>query len=167
MTHIDSSNFLPIPGFANYEVSDRGLVRNVRTGRTIKPYVHAAGYLRVSLFREGKQFRHYVHRLVLLTHAPVEGSDKLTVNHLDGDKLDNRLSNLEFCTAAENNKHSRDVLGNKGFGPDRPVSLCDGRRFPSLSAAARALGRDYTAVRHAIARGTRCAGFRVSASSAA
>ena len=163
---ITSSTFLPIPGFEDYEISDHGEIRKVTTGRTVKAYAHNSGYIRVNLARGGKQLNRLVHRLLLQTHAPVPGCDKLTVNHISGDKLDNRLSNLEFCTIAENTTHSRTVLGNRASGATRPVSLCDGRSFPSMTAAARALGRSVTTVNKAITLGYRVAGFAVSAVSA-
>lgn len=62
-----------------------------------------------------------VHRLVLMTYAPVEGMDELHVNHKDGDPTNNHLSNLEWCTPSENNTHSFRILKNKNprYDPDK------------------------------------------------
>ena len=62
------------------------------------------GYKRVSLCKEGKVKTISVHRLVALNF--VEGNQNLTVNHKDGDKLNNHFSNLEFISRSENVKHA-------------------------------------------------------------
>lgn len=49
-----------------------------------------------------------VHRLLMLTFCPVIGSENLQVNHKNGEKLDNRLENLEWCTHKENLRHAWD-----------------------------------------------------------
>ncbi len=51
-----------------------------------------------------KTFR--LHRLVLMAFKPIENMDTLEVNHIDGDKTNNRLENLEWCTASENQQHA-------------------------------------------------------------
>jgi len=51
-----------------------------------------------------------VHRIVLSTFAPVEGWETLTVNHIDGNCLNNNLENLEWMTQSENTKYSREIL---------------------------------------------------------
>lgn len=51
-----------------------------------------------------KTFR--VHRLVLLAFRPIENSDDFEVNHIDGNKENNNLDNLEWCTASENQQHA-------------------------------------------------------------
>ena len=56
-----------------------------------------------------------MHRVVLSTFAPVEGWESLTVNHKNGNPLDNRLENLEWMTLSENTSHARRILGS-GMG---------------------------------------------------
>lgn len=55
-----------------------------------------------------------VHRLVLMAFKPVENMDNLEVNHIDGDKKNNRLDNLEWCTSSENQRHAFSIGLNKG-----------------------------------------------------
>ena len=55
-----------------------------------------------------------VHRLVLMAFKPVENMDNLEVNHIDGDKKNNRLDNLEWCTSSENQQHAFSIGLNKG-----------------------------------------------------
>lgn len=54
----------------------------------------------------GKKKTYRAHRLVLMAFKPVDDMDKLEVNHINGDKKDNRLENLEWVTSSENQKHA-------------------------------------------------------------
>ena len=70
------------------------------------------GYHTVTLYRNGSPpHQVLVHRLVLSCHKGSEPA-RLHVNHIDGNKTNNHLDNLEWCTPKENNHHSRTVLGN-------------------------------------------------------
>lgn len=64
----------------------------------------------------GKDKKFFIHRLVLQTFKPVEDMDKLQVNHIDGDKQNNHVDNLEWCTQSENQKHAykHGLNSNKG-----------------------------------------------------
>lgn len=98
-----------------YEISDlfniRSLDRIVKRpgirgdmkvkGKNLKQFIDNNGYLRVSI--KGKF--HSLHRLIALNFLPkVEG--KNIINHKDGNKINNELSNLEWCNYYENNNHS-------------------------------------------------------------
>ena len=65
------------------------------------------GYFRVSLSKEGTVKAISVHRIVAMTF--IEGNEKLTVNHKDGNKLNNHYSNLEFISSVENLKHAHRI----------------------------------------------------------
>lgn len=58
---------------------------------------------------DGKRHRYSVHRLILENFKPVENMDKMQVNHIDGNKWNNKLSNLEWVTCSENNKHAHKI----------------------------------------------------------
>ncbi len=55
---------------------------------------------------DGKKKTFRLHRLVMLAFNPIENSKDLEVNHKDGNKLNNKLSNLEWCTSSENQQHA-------------------------------------------------------------
>ena len=94
--------WVKIKGYDNYSISEYGDIRNDKTGRVLKQHQDANGYLSVCLYNNGKQKRLLVHRLVLT--AFTEQSD-LQVNHIDENKHNNKLTNLEWCTQRENNVH--------------------------------------------------------------
>ena len=93
-----------------YQVSDMGNVYSLVSSRVLKPNL-VLGYHQVGLSKNWVVKYYYVHRLVALTFLP-NPEAKREVNHIDGVKTNNSLSNLEWCTRSENLVHSRDVLGN-------------------------------------------------------
>lgn len=102
-----------IPGYNGmYEASNSGLIRRTRMHGRYSPgplaqSKHTAGYLTVALSIKGKQRTLYIHRLVMLAFF---GKSALDVNHIDGDKTNNRLSNLEYVSRKENTRHAAEVL---------------------------------------------------------
>lgn len=120
-----ASKWKEVPGYEGiYEVSDKGIVRSVdrlcKSGRPAKGVIRATysdkdGYKRVGLYRDGKGAQFGVHRLVASAFLPKE-IGKIYVNHKNGIKDDNRLENLEWCTAKENSRHAVDT----GLKPRSP-----------------------------------------------
>lgn len=90
-----------------YIINEKGEIWNVNTGNKISTKVEKDGYLRVSLMKypKGTTYRQ-VHRLMMMAFRPVENMEKLQVNHLDGNKLNNDFSNLEWVTPQQNIQHA-------------------------------------------------------------
>ena len=97
-----------------YEVSTWGRVRNLETGRLRKIQQHkATGYLSIALWDKmtKKPKRLAVHRMVASTF--IDNPHNLPeVNHIDGNKGNNAVNNLEWCSISHNIQHSSCVLGN-------------------------------------------------------
>lgn len=87
-----------------YQVSDLGRVRSKKYGRwkVMRPGKDSGGYLRVDLCKDGKQKQYYIHRLVAQTFIENDDESKSQINHRDECKQNNRLWNLEYCTASYN-----------------------------------------------------------------
>lgn len=95
----------------NYFVADNGTVfsrpRQGNKGGELKqrPHNHSGGYMCVDLRIGGKKTRVFVHRLVAQAFLD-NPENKHCVNHKDGDKSNNSVENLEWCTHSENMKHA-------------------------------------------------------------
>ena len=96
--------FVKIDGFEKYEVSNLGKVRNIKSGRILKPYLTKKGYLMHLLYENNKQNHLLLHRIIATAFID-NPEEKPQVNHIDENKLNNDLSNLEWCTVRENNIH--------------------------------------------------------------
>lgn len=99
----------PVGIIDGYEVSSAGRVRNASTLKFIKPSSSGCGYLKVGLYNNGKVRQINLHRLVALVFLDKTGD---VVNHKNGIKTDNCVSNLEWTTRSANELHSRYVLHN-------------------------------------------------------
>ena len=113
----------------NYEVSNFGVVRR-RTpgrktypGRVLKSVLMGMGYYVVNPVICGKNFLMYVHHIVAL-HFMGETPGGCEINHIDGDKLNNRFDNLEFVSHLENMRHARS-LGLISYRVRYPQSSID------------------------------------------
>ena len=113
------SIFKPIKGFENmYEISNYGIIKSVDRNiickdgqikpiksRYIRPADNGSGYKFVYLWKDNKQHRYYVHRLVDETFIP--NPDNLPeINHIDNNKNNNHVNNLEWCSYGQNIKHA-------------------------------------------------------------
>ena len=161
-----------IENHSGYMVSDKGRVKSIDRviirgngrrmtlkGRILTPSFVGGGYLTV-LLENHLQFR--VHRLVAIAFIP-NPENKPYVNHKDGDKTNNCVDNLEWCTASENTKHAYDIglckshVDNAHEAQKKPVSQYtkDGvlvMTYESVRAAARATGAQFPNI-SACARG--------------
>jgi hypothetical protein len=102
--------WLDVPGFEGlYKISNKGEIlsaeRNGTKGGLLKTSLDRYGYVKAVLNKNNKQHHFTVHRLVALAFIPNE-LNKPQVNHINGNRVDNDLSNLEWSTAKENVHHS-------------------------------------------------------------
>ena len=113
---MDEELWKVIPFESNYEVSTYGRVRNTSTQQIKSQRFDKYGYKRVTLYPSGKTYT--IHRLVAETWLPkVVG--KPQINHKDFDKANNRLDNLEWCTAKDNCSHREKFLNPDRLAGDR------------------------------------------------
>lgn len=88
-----------------YAITSCGKVWSYRRKIFLKPGKNAGGYLQVVLSKNDNKETKKIHRLVMETYCPTEGMNDLQVNHLDENKENNCLSNLEWCDSKYNNNY--------------------------------------------------------------
>ena len=93
-----------------YKVSNYGRVKTFphnprKKVQILKPVLTSQGYLRISLRKKDNDKTIRINRLVALTFIP-NPENKTEVNHIDGDKFNNCVENLEWCTDSENKRHA-------------------------------------------------------------
>jgi predicted transcriptional regulator len=118
-------NLKQILGYDRYFVSDEGEVfsyyKNGKV-RKLNPRENIKGYLYVNLSKEGSYKSKPVHKLVADSFLEKQ-CENFIVNHKDGNKLNNKLSNLEFISMSENSKHAfKNGLASNKKGEDCNLS---------------------------------------------
>lgn len=92
-------------GYENYLISDNGEVFNIKNiNKPLKTRINKSGYKYLNLSKNGIVTTKLIHRLVAETF--IENHKENIVNHKDGNKLNNCIDNLEFCTSAYNMQHA-------------------------------------------------------------
>lgn len=143
----------PVVGFEGlYEVSNLGRVRSldrivkrVKTGQLfcrgqiLKPLRLATGYSRVDLAKNKKHFHKAIHRLVAEAFIP-NPEKKPYVNHINGERSDNRVLNLEWADNSDNQRHRFRVLKGRPSGCKAVRCIETGEIFNSISEAAQSRG---------------------------
>lgn len=97
-----------ISGYPEYNITHEGIITKISTGRTIKVRL-SKGYKVCNLYNQkGREKTVKVHRLLAICFIP-NPENKPCVNHKDGDRSNNNLSNLEWVTYSENTQHAWDT----------------------------------------------------------
>lgn len=137
-----------------YTIREDGMVFK-SDGTVISGSVNSYGYRVVSLTREGKKRDVKLHRILANAFIP-NPNNYACVNHIDGNKLNNSLENLEWCSKGRNNSHAREQL-SLDFSEKPVIQTDEGGKFLAIwrgaSAAATIIGGN-SALIAACCRGT-------------
>jgi hypothetical protein len=106
--------------FSGYTIREDGEVKS-RSGKVIRHQFDGPGYARVELWQNGSGKKYLVHRLLAQAFIP-NPDGKPQVNHIDGDKKNNDLSNLEWVTQSENQLHAYRIGLQVGYRKPGPIS---------------------------------------------
>lgn len=118
---IDDKYWKDITGYEGlYKISQCGEIFSVRRNHIISPFL-ASGYNEIVLSKNGVRKKWLVHRIVAGEFI-VNEKGLPCVNHIDGNKLNNCVDNLEWCTYKENMKHAIETGLYKVWGSDNPAS---------------------------------------------
>jgi hypothetical protein len=180
---------MPIEGYEGlYSISSYGRVISHHSNRLLELKQSNNGYLRITLCKDGQPKTFQVHRLVAMAFIP-NPDLKPTVNHINEDKTDNRVENLEWATCAEQNTHGtriararahtdyrargidyKVVASKHNYSSDnmcgrKSVLVYDGRnlvgRFSSIRELAKFLNCNYTHLTSDIKAGKKVRGYIV------
>ena len=139
-----------------YKVSNLGKVLNLSNNKIIKLHDNGCGYLNVSL--KGKTC--YIHRLVAQAFIP-NPENKPTVNHIDKNKNNNTVDNLEWATYSEQEQHKLNFDGYIQKGKSIKVIFNDStiKEYPSVANCAKELGVSRDIIYDFVTKGKR--GYKI------
>ena len=142
-----SKEFVPIYGFEGlYSVNRHGDIYSEKYGKLFAKCKNSHGYVCVILRKNGIRYSKKVHRLVAETFLP-NPENKREVNHIDGNKSNNELSNLEWVTSSENTRHAVNV----GLISRKRMRIIEtGEEFPSAVDCAKSINGSYANIYHCL-----------------
>lgn len=154
-----------------YQISSHGRVRSLDRenyagnnsfrkikGKILKLQDNGKGYLIKILWNKSKYEARYIHRLV--AEAFIENPNGYSqINHIDEDKYNNYLNNLEWCTHAYNQEYSK-TYKKAGIKNSKIVINEKGEEFPSARDAAKTLGLNDRAISQSIKKKHKCGGLK-------
>lgn len=133
-----------------YEISEKGKIYSKRTSKELKYWLspNKVGYPTVMLYLGDKKVKVPIHRLVALKYLDNPNNYNY-VNHIDGNKENNHISNLEWCTAKQNTAHLMNVLGHnmgriKVIKKDKDGNIL--KTYNSIKEASEDTGIEYSSL---------------------
>lgn len=149
-----------IPNYEGlYEISNFGRVKSLKRNIIRKAHPDGSGYLKIDLYKNNIQKTFKIHRLVAIVFIKnLEGYTQ--VNHIDGNILNNKVTNLEWCTPSENIKHKIYKLNKNSLHPCKKVKCVElNLIFPSITEGAKFLGIKQSSLSQSIKYNRKSGGF--------
>jgi hypothetical protein len=128
-----------------YMVNNNGVIISIIKEKQllVNSRIDRAGYNTVRLNINGQTHTRYIHRIVAMAFVP-NHMGKPFVNHLNGNKLDNRPKNLEWVTHAENIQHAHDLRLITRPSERKVIDTCTNKVYPSIKEASKHTGLPYS-----------------------
>jgi len=133
-TPLDGEVLASIKGISEYAVSNKSRVVNLKEMTLVKPKIDREGYWKVTLFTDGKRLERRLHRIVAEAFIP-NPLNLPFVNHIDGDKTNAEITNLEWVTPKGNAEHAAE-LGLLARGESSPKAKITETQAMSILADA-------------------------------
>lgn len=141
---------MPIKDYeGHYEISNLGNIKSLKKknpNKLLSKRIDRGGYYSVRLCRQGQICTLFLHRLLAIAFIPYVKS-KPFINHINGNKLDNSLDNLEWCTHSENIKHAYKT-GLLKVKSTSVIDICTGKSYSSIKEASEAIKISYGTCRN-------------------
>ena len=120
---------IDIPNYDNYKIDiELEQIYNSKFNRYLKNKLDKDGYYRVSLCKNGKEKKFYIHRLIYISINPTEDISLFEVDHIDNDRTNNKIENLRKATRSENMSNTKTYITNK-LGIKYIIKFQNGYRF--------------------------------------
>lgn len=152
-----------------YAITSCGKVYSYTSKKFLKPAQQGNGYLRICLSKNNIRKNFLIHRLVIETYNPVDNMENLQVNHLDENKRNNNLNNLQWVSSKENINYGKRnekagekiAKANKNHKALSKPIICIETNiiYPSIHEAARQLNFDSSYLAKCIKMGKKAYGF--------
>lgn len=151
-TFCEEYEYRPIEGYEDlYTIDEYGNVWSIKSNMYLNQFPSHNGYMQVCLCKDGRSINKRVNRLVAIAFIP-NPNNYPEVGHDNDDKLNNHYSNLYWTTSLENNNHN-----GKNQRICKPVRCVEtGEIYPSLTAAAEAVGASISSICIALKKKSRC-----------
>lgn len=133
-----------------YAATSCGKIWSYRSKKFLKPRRQRDGYLLINLYKDGVQTTYQLHRLIARAYLK-NPSNLPQINHIDGNKLNNSISNLEYCTGSYNQLHRFKLMrergeeiemNNRGYNAKKVRCIETGIVYNSGQECAKAMGLD-------------------------
>ena len=152
-----------------YAITSCGKIYSYTSKKFLKPIQQKNGYLRICLSKNNIRKNFLIHRLVIETYNPVDNMENLQVNHINENKVNNFLNNLQWVTPKDNiNYGNRNTKAGKKISKanknhkalSKPIICIETKIiYPSIHEAARQLNFDSSYLAKSVKMGKKVYGF--------
>ena len=143
-------NWKIIKGYPDYAISDTGYVKSLRYDRILKASFNDGWYQHVNLMNNKKRKTWAIHRLVIEHFGPPYPEVYSIVDHIDGNKANNHINNLEWVTCSENNLHNYKIgltSGHKRKITQYDLEMNKIKQFDTIKEASIMLNISYSCIK--------------------
>jgi len=111
---MENKNLVDIPEYDNYKFDlELHKVYSIKYNKYLKNHINNKGYYQVGLYKNGKEKKYKIHRLVYMCNNPTEDISLFAIDHIDCDTTNNNIENLRKATTSQNSSNAKTYITNK------------------------------------------------------